>query len=128
MPDIPEIKARYEAATTGPWRCLPLKNPTDNHCIEAPTVPMLAFFLHGSYANDSSGADAEFVAHARTDIPQLVQALEEARGTLTSIGGRLLEIVEECEEVGMDPSYLFSMLDAIDPKILERQRPKGESQ
>ena len=44
---------------------------------------------------------------------------EEAQQRSDAIEGRLSEIVEECEEVGEDPSYLFSMffpgemLDAI---------------
>lgn len=45
--------------------------------------------------------------------------LVEAQGKLLAIKGRLLEIVEECEDIGEDPSYLFSMLDVIDPNILE---------
>ncbi len=50
---------------------------------------------------------------------RLQAELVEAQGKLLAIKGRLLEIVEECEETGEDPSYLFSMLDTIDPEILE---------
>ena len=49
----------------------------------------------------------------------LERHLAEAQEKLLAIKGRLLEIVEECEEIGEDPSYLFSMLDVIDSKILE---------
>ncbi len=56
-------------------------------------------------------------------IATLERQLAEERGKLLAIKGRLLEIVEECEEIGEDPSYLFSMLDAIDPNILESITP-----
>ena len=52
------------------------------------------------------------------------QLLDEGQGKLDFIKDRLLEIVEECEEIGVDPSYLFSMLDTIDPDILENFSPK----
>ncbi len=51
--------------------------------------------------------------------PALERQLVKERGKLLAIKGRLLEIVEECEEIGEDPSYLFSMLDIIDPKALK---------
>ncbi len=68
--------------------------------------------LHHSFWRDCS-------ACVEADYADLERQLTEAQGKLLAIKGRLLEIVEECEEIGEDPSYLFSMLDAIDPKILE---------
>ena len=78
----------------------------------------------------SRKATAEFIAAARTLVPQLVEALEEAQGKLESIKIRLLAIVEEEGEVGVDSSYLFSMLDTIDPTILGPITPVilGESE
>ncbi len=62
--------------------------------------------------------------------PILKRQLAEAQGKLESIKIRLLEIVEEEGEVGVDPSYLFSMLDTIDPTILGPITPVilGESE
>ena len=47
--------------------------------------------------------------------------LAEAQEKLDAIEGRLSEIVEECEEVGEDPSYLFSVffLEAEAARILK---------
>lgn len=49
----------------------------------------------------------------------LEQEVNELRQKLKSISGRLIALVIECEATGVDPSYLFSMLDTIDPKIVE---------
>jgi hypothetical protein len=68
--DLDAVQARADAATPGPWRL------TDGGW--------------GEFVQDSEGrelwalrhtpevADAEFVAHARTDVPLLVAALREA--------------------------------------------------
>ena len=63
-------------------------------------------------------------------LVRLSAALEEAQDKLESIKIRLLEIVEEEGEVGVDSSYLFSMLNTIDPTILGPITPVivGESE
>ena len=60
-----------------------------------------------------------WVEDVRAYLAQPMTKCEEREGELVAIKGRLLEIVEECEEIGEDPSYLFSMLDIIDSKILD---------
>jgi hypothetical protein len=71
MIDLDAIQARAEAATPGPWRL------TDGGW--------------GEFVQDSEGrelwalrhtpevADAEFIAHARADVPALVAELHAAR-------------------------------------------------
>jgi len=84
MKRLDEIEARANAATPGPWEwegeakaeweegansLIPSRRPDD---------PV----LYG-YGYDASGievknpADAEFIAHARTDVPALLDALEK---------------------------------------------------
>jgi len=63
-------------------------------------------------------SDASVFHQIRAYLAQPMTKCEEREGELVAIKGRLLEIVEECEEIGEDPSYLFSMLDIIDSKIL----------
>lgn len=80
---LAEIRARVEAATPGPWTPMEYDhNPGDQG------VPILGGGERGSMAAhltaytmtlsnvDQSEADAEFIAHARTDLPALLAAVE----------------------------------------------------
>ena len=60
MIDIAAIKARADKATSEPWA----KNP------------FTALWPTDLRTEDQSIADGEFIAHARTDIPALIAALE----------------------------------------------------
>lgn len=70
---LDEIKARAEAATKGPWS----DSAGDGY------GPFLAINSAGAtvarcdYGPYEGSRDAEFVAHARTDVPALVAAVEE---------------------------------------------------
>ena len=102
MNRLNEIEARANAATEGPWEwegeakaeweigansLVPSRRPDD---------PV----LYG-YGYDASGievktpADAEFIAHARTDVPALVAALKKVlelhQETTISLGHGLLQ-------------------------------------
>ncbi len=71
MPNIPEIKARYAAAIPEPWT---LRREDDG----GPNVDVMS----GKTVIAAMGdfyPEAEFIANARTDIPALVEALEEAQ-------------------------------------------------
>ncbi len=50
----------------------------------------------------------------RSAIARLQKRVVEAQLWSDAIEGRLSEIVEECEGVGEDPSYLFSMFPRDD--------------
>lgn len=72
--DLDAIKARYEAATEGPWdRC--------NTSVDA-SGP-------GRIAAHVDQPDAEFIAYARTDVPALVAEVERLR---SRINGLLLDL------------------------------------
>ena len=73
---LAEIQARAEKATDGPWR----------HSVERERYETAHYVRHGEgehlavFTGNYSGAseDGEFIAHARTDVPALAAALEEA--------------------------------------------------
>ena len=70
-PDIEAIKARADKATAGPWAndapaCVAKLWPEGGKMTVA-TAPHETFF---------GIANAEFIAHARTDIPALIAAIE----------------------------------------------------
>lgn len=84
MKRLDEIEARANAATEGPWEwegeakgeweigansLVPSRRPDD---------PVLyGYGYDASGIEVSNDADAEFIAHARTDVPALLDALEK---------------------------------------------------
>ena len=77
-PDIAAIKARADAATPGPWH--------DEHtdpwgCVLSGDYGWIAPRGWPQYDVDTEQgkADAEFIAHARTDVPALLAALDAAQ-------------------------------------------------
>ncbi len=72
MLDIPAIKKLCEAATPEPWR------------VETFVRLFEVFDEHGSSIYNGKD-NRKFIAQARTLVPQLVEALEEAQGQLARI-------------------------------------------
>lgn len=69
-----QIKERAARATKGPWRVGPHRGFGEEHDVEGPDGQELSGVRGMFYYR----ADAEFVAHAREDIPALVESLEDA--------------------------------------------------
>jgi hypothetical protein len=76
--DLAEIQGRADAATPGPWGNY-TPNPRHNflHVIEAEALDGDPLRL--DIGEGLRGRDAEFIAHARTDVPALVAELAERR-------------------------------------------------
>ena len=73
--DRDAIRQRCERATKGPWTVVVREISSD------PNEDHERFVQFGDPEEDSSlpkEADAEFIAHAREDIPTLLDALEQA--------------------------------------------------
>lgn len=86
-----EIKARADAATAGPWeyrQAVGRPGVWVNGCkvaaVEAPNHPP-ATQLYGRRNN------AEFIAHARTDIPLLLEEIKRLKAMLATKGARSAE-------------------------------------
>lgn len=113
--DMHEIKARCEAATPGPW----LHKQVGEH--------------HGLCHVDTDSIsltpeDWEFIAHARTDVPQLVEALwdmeedfadlESERNALNIDNQRLRQAIDDacCDlpKCNCGPAYLVRGMHAHD--------------
>lgn len=77
---LAEIEARVEAATEGPWRFEP---EGESHCGEPQCCS--EYWDNRIWGADRvlaeshmlSEADAEFIAHARTDVPWLVEQVRQ---------------------------------------------------
>ena len=89
MKRLDDIKARAEAATDGPWKWDNRRVPTLNGMAGSRDVYRYETEVIEADHNGECGcrsacqldltvgpADAEFIAHARTDVPALVAAVE----------------------------------------------------
>jgi len=71
---LAEIKARCEAATRAPWDVVEI-HPKHYHvsaALDEPPVAEVEYIIQ----------DAEFVAHARSDVPALLAEVERLRGLI----------------------------------------------
>ena len=71
MNRLDQIEARADAATKGPWVCVLNGDESEVTYANAP----ITWDDHGGEV--FTEGDAEFIAHARTDVPALVAALYE---------------------------------------------------
>ena len=101
--DEAAVRARLEAATPGPWRVENL----GSHGEDSWALDIARF---RNYTNTVDfGADlatAEFIAHARTDLPaaldeitRLLAALDEARAEVGELRLSRAELADECESL-----------------------------
>lgn len=79
---LKEIEARASAAVAGPWKPAldPVRPPDRGLAVDTPDgfVLVRTRFLTGPNA-DGIRADAEFIAHAREDVPALVAEVRRLR-------------------------------------------------
>jgi len=71
--DLDAIRARYDVANPGPWTVVPAPMPGEYVIQDGPEVVATT---HGLYAAE---ANAEFIAHARVDVPALLAEVERLR-------------------------------------------------
>lgn len=70
------IKARAAAATEGPWETVRVYDNVYEVQLPDSPKPTESHFATSDLQNRFLRNDAEFVAHARTDVPVLVAAVE----------------------------------------------------
>ena len=75
--DLPAIKKLCEAASPGPWK-LDSRWPNDVLSYGSNTICRLKHPYDDSMLKGNVANDQNFIAAARTLVPQLVEALEEA--------------------------------------------------
>ena len=74
MKRLDEIEARADAATEGPWRYVSI--PEHGGFVEDRAAHDIFTWLEDDAGTiGATGGDAEFIAHARQDVPALVAAL-----------------------------------------------------
>ena len=69
--ELAQIKARCEAATPGPW-----VSEMGNVYADTPEGNLRLDYMAVAYDITQEDNDGPFIAHARTDIPRLLAAIE----------------------------------------------------
>lgn len=90
---IDEITERANAATAGPWAKYPYMSYGAHHAdirgdVQGPTFTLVAEILDMGPRGAEGIADAEFIAHAREDVPWLVEQLREALLRMDAVSPR----------------------------------------
>lgn len=82
--DLAPIKARTEAATDAPWHPVDLRHQRGG---QIRIFPKRGGWIIANVLakGDNPDADAEFVAHAREDIPALIAEVESLRAILADL-------------------------------------------
>ena len=97
--DLAAIRERAEAATPGPWEWQPPSGEAWPIADESLLSPGTGEYVLVGWGYDASGidgetADREFIAHAREDIPALLDEIDR----LNAIIQRVREIEREMDE------------------------------
>lgn len=79
--EMAQIRARAEAATPGPWDLDAAGGHGHRWGVTGPESEDFEFlFYPADYPRH--GVDAEFIAHARSDVPRLLEEVERLRAAL----------------------------------------------
>ena len=109
--DLDAIEARAAAATEGPW----------SRDDEYPLSVAICYTPHvWALAYSGTEANAEFIAHARTDVPALVAALREARADCET---HHTTVVHQCCE---DAQAVPALRAALATVTAERDEARAE--
>lgn len=97
---LDEIKKRCDAATSGPWRAMHGDSYSAYPSVMRQNGPHFTLLdaaepdgenAEADFRYPGADADADFIAHARTDVPALAQALEVAVKALNDNSPRWAE-------------------------------------
>ena len=151
---LQEIKQRAEKATPGPWKvyqdAISTRIGTEfmHPQLNGP-VPVItdAYHVGGAISIYIDAADAEFIAHAREDVPALVVEIERLQNTIAlhEVNKRNLDAMIEHKDAEIErlrkalefyadeSNYKRIMLSILTPKVLfddgeiARKALEGES-
>lgn len=85
--NLAEIRKRADSATPGPWR---MWNPSEgpSHLVVDGKIAWLSAVSASGFGDDETiphWSDANFIAHAREDIPRLLDLIVEQRATIAPL-------------------------------------------
>ena len=103
---LDQAAERIDAATEGPWEVLEDSNQQPAGC--GPIMEQLIVAGEDAvldWGNGTRKADAEFIAHAREDLPRLlaaVRAVEAVHEPIDALNVRINRIQKVCTGCGTD--------------------------
>jgi hypothetical protein len=102
-PDLDAIEARANAATLGPWM-----QPEEGQGSRTRVCDQWHSVVLSTTPRDQGSANAEFIAHARTDIPALVDYARRLEEAVAGLEYALLDCGRHAQRhctkwVGFDP-------------------------
>jgi hypothetical protein len=102
-PQLEAIRTRMKNASDGPWSVRRIPNTFASQAGDRYTHPCVRGFRVPRRIYDLAWqqveADAEFIAHARNDIPILIEEIEHLRSTLLECQTALAELRQREEPV-----------------------------
>jgi hypothetical protein len=140
--DIEAIRKRVAAATEGPWQWWNLEGADQGWSDNGPNLETVARgpiyddgsqgaakTVLGAWGHDAWGttiepADAEFIAHARTDVRDLLAEVERLRADNTGMHAVLRDAFAEIGPLRTERDALRAQRDAV----LAIHADQGESQ
>ncbi|MEV4902376.1 hypothetical protein AB0K08_13665 [Citricoccus sp. NPDC055426] len=102
---LAEMQARADAATEGPWKAVTDEGVTLCLVLTAAegVDPESEDAFYDSGVSTETGGDAEFIAHARTDLPAMAAALTAVLDLHPSIDGAGVECDVCADDRGPKP-------------------------
>jgi hypothetical protein len=113
--DLGAIQTRADAATEGPWKYRDIIGENHNVCVNAHNIAACgAGDLNPEYGDRDQQAarNAEFIAHARADVPALIAAVRERDATIAQVRAH----VDGAESWGTRNVDAGSLRAALDPQ------------
>lgn len=95
-----EIAARAEAAYPGPWRRSDAEGSLERYVLSEDDVMAISF----GYRGNKTQAEADFVAHAREDVPALLNELAAVRAERDELAARARRVAVSHEHFIYDHS------------------------
>ena len=93
--ELEAIKRRCDAATAGPWR---VEHGINVICADGKTATG-ATGTDAEYWHNRDKSNAEFIAHARTDIPNLIEEIEKLQEQVSELRRKLYEVQVRAGEI-----------------------------
>ena len=119
--DLDAIRARAEAASEGPWECNAYHVFMDGRAQVRIAHPGRPGVLMGTML----GSDAEFIAHARTDIPALLARIAELEAADTENRRIFAKYVGELHTALLDVEQLTFERDQARARVAELEEGTG---
>ena len=94
--DTTAMRARVDAATEGPW--ISEYSREQGTCVIPHDARSTREAVATTHLYDQA-ADAEFIAHARTDVPELLAALDEAWQQNANVNAQAKSFLREFDNV-----------------------------